>query len=182
MSPYADIRMKNEQLLVGQKERQRFSITSVRRFFGDYLDLKSQTHLLNAMGPGGMCTSSLLAVPAHFYSAAQEPCLFSAKCQTIVYPVLRANKLSPRFLILTTQALYIIKLKKEKNMLVHLLERRIPIQTIQSFSFSPYADNFIVIHAPEDFDVALVLDFKTELMATINRAKGSICNISFKPK
>ena len=67
-------------------------------------------------------------------------------------------------------------------MLVHILERRIPVSAIQSYSLSPYNDNFIIVHAPEDFDVALMLDFKTELVATINRAKGSNCNISFKPK
>lgn len=56
------------------------------------------------------------------------------------------------------------------------------MSAIQSFSLSPFNDNFVIVHAPEDFDVALQLDFKTELVATINKAKGSNCNISFKSK
>eukprot|EP00026_Physarum_polycephalum_P000803 Phypoly_transcript_00804.p1 GENE.Phypoly_transcript_00804~~Phypoly_transcript_00804.p1 ORF type:complete len:1167 (+),score=243.05 Phypoly_transcript_00804:427-3927(+) len=165
MSSFSDFRAKNEQHFVSRKERQRISMISVRRYFGDYLDMRTQSAILNVMGPG-----------------ASEQCIFSSKCQAIVHPTLRANKLSPRFLVLTQQALYLIKLKKEKNQLVHILDRRIPMSAIQSYSLSPYADNFIIVHAPEDFDAALVLDFKTELVATINRAKGSNCNITFNPK
>jgi myosin-1 len=166
MSPYADVRMQNEKLFVNQKERQRFSVTSVRRYFGDYLDMKTQSHVLGAMGP----------------SATSEQYLFSSKCQVVVHPVLKANRVDPRYLCLTNAALYLVKLKKEKNILVHILDRRIPIQQIQSFSLSPYSDNFVVVHCPEDFDALLVLDFKTELVATINRAKGTNCPVSFNSR
>eukprot|EP01111_Echinosteliopsis_oligospora_P014913 TRINITY_DN5735_c1_g3_i1.p1 TRINITY_DN5735_c1_g3~~TRINITY_DN5735_c1_g3_i1.p1 ORF type:complete len:1138 (+),score=396.14 TRINITY_DN5735_c1_g3_i1:202-3615(+) len=165
MSPYADIRMKNEQLFQGKKERQRFSVTSVRRYYGDYLDMKSQHDLLTAMGN----------------AAASEKVLFSSKAQTIAHPVIRSNKVSPRFLCVTQQAIYLIKVKKDKNILVHILDRRVPISSVQSFSLSPYNDNFVIIHCvgEEVWDVALCLDFKTELVATINQAKGSPCSVNF---
>lgn len=85
VAPYWDLRMTNESIMSGKKERHRFSLTSVRKFAGDYLDMKSQRELLNAMGP----TSS-------------ESVLFSAKCKVVVHPgLLSSPKLSPRFLILT---------------------------------------------------------------------------------
>lgn len=45
----------------------------------------------------------------------EEGPIFSSKCQTIVHPLLRANKLSPRFLVHTHQALYLIKLNKVRR-------------------------------------------------------------------
>ena len=85
VAPYWDLRMNNESIMSGKKERHRFSLISVRKFTGDYLDMKSQRELLNAMGPG-----------------ASEPVLFSAKGRIVVHPgLLSSPKLSPRFIILT---------------------------------------------------------------------------------
>lgn len=68
-------------------------------------------------------------------------------------------------------------LKVEKNLAQHVLERQIPINAITSASMSPLYDDFIVLHCPgpEDYDIVIECDFKTELLAWLN-AYGSINN------
>ncbi|KYQ88475.1 myosin IC [Tieghemostelium lacteum] len=155
-SPYFDMRAKNEQLIQNRKERNRFSVLSVRKFFGDYLDVRSQGYFLDAMAEG-----------------RNEEVIFSAKCQVVVHPILSANKLSPRFLIVTKQHIYTIKLKQKKNLATYLLDRKIPVSDVNAFSFSNLADNFIFIHTAQEFDLAVVCDFKTEIMALLNQQKGT---------
>ncbi|EFA78349.1 myosin IC [Heterostelium album PN500] len=164
-SPYFDLRMQTEQLIQGRKERQRFSMISVRKFYGDYLDVRSQTYLLDAMAEG-----------------RNEEVVFSAKCQIIVHPLLSGNKMSPRFFIMTKQAIYLIKLKQKKNLAQYLLDRRLPLSEVQSFTMSNIGDNYLFIHAPMDFDIAMCCDFKTELVALINKTKGSQLPINFSPE
>jgi myosin-1 len=53
VAPTADLRQQNERLIMGKKERRRISIISVRKFFGDYLDIKSKGPLVQVMGEGG---------------------------------------------------------------------------------------------------------------------------------
>eukprot|EP01132_Coremiostelium_polycephalum_P001010 gene1010-1280_t len=161
-SPYFDLRMQNETLFTGRKERQRFSMISVRKYFGDYLDVRSQSYLLDAMAEG-----------------RNEEVILSAKCQVVVHPLLSANKLSPRFLIVTKQAIYTIKLKQKKNLATYLLDRRLPLAEVTSFSLSTLGDNFIMVHAPNDFDIAMTCEFKTELVALINKQKGSPLPVNF---
>ncbi|KAN0022743.1 hypothetical protein ACTFIU_005479 [Dictyostelium citrinum] len=161
-SPFFDLRMQNEQLFQGRKERNRFSMISVRKYFGDYLDVRSQSYFLDAMAEG-----------------RNEDVIFSSKSQVIVHPMLSANKLSPRFLIVTKQAIYLIKLKQKKNLATYLLDRRVPLAEVTSFSLSSLADNLIVIHTSTQFDVAVVTEFKTELVALINKQKGTTLAVNF---
>eukprot|EP01100_Stratorugosa_tubuloviscum_P012323 TRINITY_DN580_c0_g2_i1.p1 TRINITY_DN580_c0_g2~~TRINITY_DN580_c0_g2_i1.p1 ORF type:complete len:1264 (+),score=732.79 TRINITY_DN580_c0_g2_i1:136-3927(+) len=165
-APYYDIRIKNETNFANKKERHRFSITSVRRYFGDYLVMKTQQKLLEAMGQG-----------------AHENVLFSAKSKIVVSPgILRADKLSPRFLILTVQALYLIMLVKRKNLIVHQIDRRIPINAITGCTLSPFSDNYVVLHCtPPEWDVVIETDFKTELVAWLT-SKGSVSRVDFNEK
>lgn len=53
VAPTADLRVSNERFIQGKKERRRLSVTSIRRFFGDYLDIKSKRPFVDVMGPGG---------------------------------------------------------------------------------------------------------------------------------
>ncbi|EGG25063.1 myosin IC [Cavenderia fasciculata] len=161
-SPFFDLRQQTEQLVNGRKERQRFSMLSVRKFYGDYLDVRSQNYLLDAMAEG-----------------RGEEVIFSAKCQIVVHPLLSANKMSPRFLIVTKQAIYLIKLKQNKNLAQYLLDRRLPISEVASFSMSSLGDNYLFVHAPMDFDIALCCDLKTEMMAHINKQKGTQLPVNF---
>jgi myosin-1 len=88
LSPFYDFRMDNEKVMNGNKQRNRLSMASVRKFYGDYLDMRNQRALLDAMGPG----------------ASNEKVIFSFKCKTVVHPgFLGSPKLSPRYLCLTEQ-------------------------------------------------------------------------------
>ncbi|GAM28278.1 hypothetical protein SAMD00019534_114540 [Acytostelium subglobosum LB1] len=162
-SPFFDLRQQTEQLITGRKERQRFSMISVRKYYGDYLDVRSQNYLLDAMAEG-----------------RNEEVILSAKCQIIMHPLLSANKMSPRFLIVTRQAIYLIKLKQKKNLAQYLLDRRLPLQEVASFAMSTLGDNYIFVRAPNEGDIALVCDFKTELMAQINKQKGTQLPVVFQ--
>eukprot|EP01104_Vermistella_antarctica_P012194 TRINITY_DN3483_c1_g1_i1.p1 TRINITY_DN3483_c1_g1~~TRINITY_DN3483_c1_g1_i1.p1 ORF type:complete len:1243 (+),score=432.95 TRINITY_DN3483_c1_g1_i1:355-4083(+) len=161
-APYHVLKMNNEQNFRGKKERRRYSTTSIRKFFGDYLDMKKQQQLLNAMGPG-----------------AHEKVLFSSKAQVVVHPgMFRANKLSPRFLIVTDNSLYLIMLVKTKQGMEHRLDRRIPLADISQVTLSPYGDNYVVVQCPNsqaEWDVVIECDFKTELVGWLS-AKGSLSN------
>lgn len=153
VAPYMDLKLRTESIVSGKKERQRFSLTSVRRFVGDYLDLKTQNELLTAIGQG-----------------VSEPILFTSKGQRITHPgvgaLLGKSKISPRFIILTTGHLYLVKLEVKKNLAQHICERTIPINTIQSISMSTLFDDLVVLHISnptnekEDFDTVLETPFK----------------------
>jgi len=161
-TPFFDLRMQNEALITGRKERNRFSVLSVRKYFGDYLDVRSQNYFLDCMAEG-----------------RNEDIIFSYKAQVVVHPLLSANKLSPRFLIVTKQNIYTIKLKQKKNLATYLLDRKIPLAEVTSYTLSPLADNFIFIHTSTQFDIALVCEFKTELIAMINKQKGTQLPVNF---
>ena len=59
VAPYSDLRMKIEPSFVGKKERNRLSMTSVRKFYGDYLDVRKRKPIMTAMGPQAGAHSSL---------------------------------------------------------------------------------------------------------------------------
>jgi len=50
---YLQVRDYGHQVLGSRKERRRFSLVSMRRFLGDYLDFASNSVLQNACGSGG---------------------------------------------------------------------------------------------------------------------------------
>eukprot|EP01102_Stenamoeba_stenopodia_P010428 TRINITY_DN313_c0_g3_i2.p1 TRINITY_DN313_c0_g3~~TRINITY_DN313_c0_g3_i2.p1 ORF type:complete len:1264 (+),score=385.55 TRINITY_DN313_c0_g3_i2:434-4225(+) len=168
-APHYDLRMKNEPFFVNKKERHRFSVTSVRRYYGDYLNMKTQTKLLEAMAGG-----------------AHENILFAAKSKIVIDPgIFKAHKLSPRYLILTAQALYLIMLVKQKNLIMHKVDRRVPLNAITSVTLSPFSDNYVILHCtpnPPEWDIVVETDFKTELVAWLS-TKGSIgSNVQFLDK
>ncbi|KAL6066179.1 Myosin-1 [Balamuthia mandrillaris] len=163
LSPFYDRRMDNEQKFHGNKQRNRLSMASVRKFFGDYLDMRNQSVLLQAMGPG----------------ASNETVLFSYKAKVVVHPgLLRANKLSPRFLIVTEQYIYLIMLVLKKKVATHELDRKIPLSQVQGVSLSPLFDNFVIVHVPEDHDCVIECDLKTEFVAWL-RSKRPNLQVNF---
>jgi len=111
LSPFYDFRMDNESVMRGNKQRNRLSMASVRKFYGDYLDMRNQRHLLDAMGPGSenekVCLVPLVLKVG--FSLKHASCvyiqvLFSSKAKSVVHPgFLGAPKLSPRYLCLTEQ-------------------------------------------------------------------------------
>merc|ERR1711862_620510 len=169
VAPYSDLRMKIEPNIVNKKERNRLSIASVRKFYGDYLNImsKSREPIRNAMGP----------------TFNSEKVIFTCKSMVVYHPgLLKANRLQPRFLVLTDAALYLVSLKKEKGVPVYKLTSRILTSSITSCTMSPFRDNFVVLHCPMEFhDVALEVEFKTELIAWL-KEKGSLNTFEFMDK
>lgn len=167
VAPYSDLRMKIEPTIVNKKERNRLSVASVRKFYGDYLNAKARQGMMGVMP-----------------QANSEKVLFSAKAMIVAHPgILKPSKLSPRFLTLTDQALYLVALVQVKKMSEHKLDRRIPINLITQASMSPFRDNYVILHVPEEFhDAALELDFKTELVAWLSVHGSLRNNIQFLDK
>lgn len=69
-------------------------------------------------------------------------------------------------------------LKVEKNLAQHVLDRQIALSAITNLSMSPFYDDFVVVHChsnPEDYDVVIECDFKTELVAWLN-SYGTVNN------
>eukprot|EP00013_Stygamoeba_regulata_P022967 CAMPEP_0177645134 /NCGR_PEP_ID=MMETSP0447-20121125/9087_1 /TAXON_ID=0 /ORGANISM="Stygamoeba regulata, Strain BSH-02190019" /LENGTH=1250 /DNA_ID=CAMNT_0019147597 /DNA_START=285 /DNA_END=4037 /DNA_ORIENTATION=- len=165
VAPYYEQKMNNEKIFHSRKERNRFSMTNARRFYGDYLDMPNRQALLNIMGAG-----------------AHEEVLFSAKGKVVHHPgILRANKMAPRFIVLTVNALYLIALVRKKDMVSHKLDRTIPIREIDGATLSELADNFIALHCSMLFhDVVLEVEFKTELVSWLT-TRGALqpSNVNF---
>jgi len=169
VAPYSDLRMKIEPNIVNKKERNRLSIASVRKFYGDYLNIMSgpRANLRNAMGP----------------TFGQEKVIFTSKSMMVHHPgLLKANKLSPRFLVLTDAALYLVSLQKKKGVPEYKLDKRFIISSITGCALSPYRDNFVILKMPLDFlDVVLEVEFKTELLGWL-KERGSLSQFEFGDK
>jgi len=154
-----DLRKNNENRIQGRKKRRRLSLTSVRRYHGDYLDVKSNSLLMGVLGPG-----------------AQEKVLFSYKGKVVIHPgLLKKKKLSPRTIIVSENQIYLILYSKVKGEIVTKLDTSIPLISITGASFSTLADDFIVIHA-EEGDYAVECPFKTEMLAHICSKNQNVGN------
>ncbi|KAI8451831.1 P-loop containing nucleoside triphosphate hydrolase protein, partial [Phakopsora pachyrhizi] len=139
---YLQLRDLGHQILAGKKERRRFSVLGSRKFMGDYL---------NAGGMGGNAQRSSLGemLANKMGLNAGERVVFSSKAHILVLKLGRSSKLSPRFLVLTDRALYILitqhvasldGVKKPET----ILERKINISTITSVALSNLRDDWIV--------------------------------------
>ncbi|KAI9570317.1 P-loop containing nucleoside triphosphate hydrolase protein [Boletus coccyginus] len=166
---YAKVREYGHQVLAGRKERRRFSLLSYRRFMGDYLDVNGKnalgTELRNACGLGA------------------DPVTFSSKAQLLVSKPLRSSKPSPRFLIVTSKAVYIAKTTQDNGQIHTLLERKIPLITVKSISMSNLRDDWLVFNcnASEEGDPVLHCYFKTELVANLLQLTQASINVIAGP-
>merc|ERR1711879_637974 len=94
----------------------------------------------------------------------------------------KANKLSPRFLVLTDAALYLTSLQKKKGVPEYKLDKRLVISSITGCALSPFRDNFVVLKMPMEFlDVVLEVEFKTELLGWL-KERGSLTQFEFMDK
>jgi len=142
-------------------------MTSVRRFYGDYLDVKGNNLLMNALGPG-----------------SQERVLFSYKGKVVVHPgLLKKKKMSPRTIIVTENAVYLVMYTKERGEIVTKLDKGYPIQSINMVSFSPLADDIIILQSEELGDVVIECPLKTEILAwVIHKNKNLENTMTFMEK
>ncbi|KAI6875648.1 Myosin-1 [Hortaea werneckii] len=116
--PFLVLRDEGTQLLAGRKERRRFSLVGSRRYVGDYLGIDL---------PGG--TGETLRRNAGLGSG--ERTFFSCRCEVLVSKLGRSSKPEPRFLILTSKAVYIVKQAMVNKQLSIFAERTMPIGSIK---------------------------------------------------
>jgi myosin-1 len=84
---YLQMREYGHQLLDNRKERRRYSLLSMRKFTGDYLDIKN--------GTGAV---SMIRGAISF--GANEEVIFSMRGQTLVARAMRSSVPSPRTLVM----------------------------------------------------------------------------------
>ncbi|KAF8910125.1 P-loop containing nucleoside triphosphate hydrolase protein [Gymnopilus junonius] len=162
---YAQIRDYGHQLLAGRKERRRFSLLSYRRFMGDYLDINGQSALGEEL--------------AAACGIGRENVVFSSRCQILVSKLGRSSKPSPRFIVVTEKAVFILVTQQINGQVQTTLERKIPLVTIKSLAMSNLRDDWLVINGSvsEEGDPVISCTFKTELVTHLVKLTNSNANV-----
>ncbi|TEB38809.1 microfilament motor [Coprinellus micaceus] len=168
---FAQVRDYGHQLLAGRKERRRFSLLGYRRFMGDYLDINGKSDLGSEIGSA--CS----------IGGRGEPVLFSARGQVLVSKTGRSSKPSPRYIVLTGSAVYIVITTVVQGVPVVSLERKVPLVTIKSMQLSTLRDDWLILNlgpTPEG-DPVLWCHFKTEFTTHLMKATQSSVSLQVVP-
>jgi hypothetical protein len=90
---------------------------------------------------------------------------------------------SPRTYIITENAFYLVMYAKVKGEIVTKLDRCILLNSITGFTFSPFGDDFIIVHTLEEGDTVIECTFKTEILAWIcSKNPAASSNIKYEDK
>lgn len=167
---YARKRDYGHEMLGGRKERRRFSLLGMRKFMGDYLDVggrSAQGELLrNAAG-----------------LAPGESVYFSSRMEILVSKFGRTSKLSPRFLIVSDKAVYIVISTMKDGRLSTGLERKIPLVTIRAIGLSNLQDDWMSLNGSisEEGDPIITVPFKTEFITVLQSLTQGAITINIGP-
>ncbi|KAI7864312.1 P-loop containing nucleoside triphosphate hydrolase protein [Spinellus fusiger] len=179
---YLQMRDHGHQLLGGRKERRRFSLLSMRRFTGDYLDIKSGPDVASMVREAIPLKENL---PSYLPSIiGNEQVIFSARGNTLVPRAMRSSVPSPRTLILTAQQLHLVLATKNGKLVQWSLDKSISLNVINSISTSTLRDDWIVLHidnSPEG-DAVLSCPLKTELMAHLSKQTNGRIKVNVVPQ
>lgn len=168
---YLQMRDYGHQILGGQKERRRYSLVSMRRFTGDYLDIKSGSGFA-AMVRGAISFTG------------NEQVVFSMRGSTLVPRAMRSSVPSPRTLVLTNQNLHVVVATQRDKVLSMVDEKVISLNNISGISVSTLQDDWVIIHlnsSPEG-DAIISCMFKTEMLAHILQQTGGRVKVSVLPQ
>ncbi|KAJ2914767.1 hypothetical protein MD484_g5628, partial [Candolleomyces efflorescens] len=167
---YAQIRDYGHQLLASRKERRRFSLLSYRRFIGDYLDINGKSalgsELASACGLG-----------------RDESAVFSARGQLLVSKTGRSSKPSPRYIVLTGKAVYLVVATANQGQTMLTVDRKLPLITIKTVAMSALRDDWFILNlgpTPEG-DPVLSCYFKTEFTTHLMQLTQSQVNLTIAP-
>ncbi|CAL1694465.1 unnamed protein product [Somion occarium] len=165
---YAKIRDYGHQVLAGRKERRRFSLVSYRRFMGDYLDINGKSAL-------GEELSSACGI--------SEQVTFSSRIQVLVSKLGRASKPSPRYLVVTQKALFIVIAHAKDGQTIFAAERKISLSGIKSVSLSNLQDDWLALNLgpTEEGDPFINCVFKTELVTHLLQVTRASINVLIGP-
>lgn len=165
---YLQLRDYGNQLLAGRKERRRFSLVSMRRFLGDYLDLNGSS------AEGRMLRGA---------AGTSETVVFSARAQLLVSRLGRSSVRSPRFLLMTPRAVLILVTQLVNKRPQTMLERTIPLSTIRGVGLSNLRDDWVILLTGADAgDPLLHCDFKTEFVAHLLQQTGGRTHVTIAPQ
>ena len=162
--PLLKLRDEGHRVLGGRKERRRYSLVGYRRFTGDYLGIDNK---------GG--TGELLRSNAGI--RGDERTVFSCRAELLVSKLGRSSKPEPRFLVLTTKNVYLIKQAMVNKQLQIFAERTIPIGAIKFVSATNLKDDWFSIGAssPQEPDPLINCVFKTEFFTHLRQvSRGSV--------
>lgn len=177
---YHQIREAGHAALGGRKERRRFSMLGSRKFLGDYLNV----------GGGGRMGKSALGqmLATKMGLSSGENVVFSGKGQLLVSKLGRSSKPSPRFLVLTNKALYILVTQlvagsdgqKRQDTMV---ERKINTSAITSVGLSNLRDDWMAVNVghSEEPDPVLSCIFKTELVTHLVQQSNGLITVNIGP-
>ncbi|KAL0094988.1 P-loop containing nucleoside triphosphate hydrolase protein [Phycomyces blakesleeanus] len=168
---YLQMRDYGNQILGGRKERRRFSLLSMRRFTGDYLDIKN-----------GSGFSTMVRNAITFRSG--EEVVFSMRGNTLVPRPMRSSVPSPRTFVLTNQSLHIVVATKNGKMVQMTDEKAISLSVINSASVSSMRDDWVVLHLDNspDGDSILSCYFKTELLTHMLQQTNGRIKVNVNPQ
>ncbi|ORX53664.1 hypothetical protein DM01DRAFT_1336195 [Hesseltinella vesiculosa] len=167
---YQQMREYGHEILAQRKERRRYSLVSMRKFTGDYLDITN--------GSGG---ADVIRNAISF--GVNEQVVFSMRGQTLVARAMRASIPSPRTLVLTNQALHFVMTTRKDQVVSTIDEKVIPLNSIQSASVSTLCDDWVILHTnnPEG-DTILSCMFKTELLAHMLQQTNARITVDVQPE
>ncbi|MCO5589704.1 hypothetical protein L7F22_043672 [Adiantum nelumboides] len=161
---YAQLRDYSYQVLAQRKERRRFSLISMRKFMGDYLDVN-----------GNSAEGEMLRRASGM--ANNETVAFSGRCDLLVSRLGRSSKAQPRFLLLTDKAVYLLITQLINKQPQTTCERKILLGAISGIGLSGLRDDWLIINVSnsQEPDPLLHTPFKTELVThLLQRTSGGI--------
>ncbi|CAG8432949.1 9867_t:CDS:10 [Diversispora eburnea] len=165
---YVQLRDSGHEILAGRKERRRFSLISMRKFTGDYLNV-------------GVSGGSEDAIRNACNLGANENVAFSSKIQLLVSRLGRSSRPSPRYLVLTDKSIYLLISQIERKLLTITVERNISLLAVTRVSLSNLRDDWVVLHVnnptKELGDPIFSCYFKTEFLVHLRQLTGSRINI-----
>ncbi|KAI8146457.1 P-loop containing nucleoside triphosphate hydrolase protein [Fennellomyces sp. T-0311] len=168
---YLQAREYGHELLGHRKERRRFSLLSMRKFTGDYLDVRSGS---------GLATMIRNALQLK----GGEEVVFSMRGSTLVPRAMRSSIPSPRTLVLTNQSLHILVTTKNGKMITMTDEKILNLNVISGVSTSTLRDDWVVLHVDSspDGDTILSCIFKTELITHMAQQTSGRIRVDVQPQ
>jgi len=130
-------------LLRGKKERQRDSVG--RQFFADYMAYARNFGIQAVINDG-------------------ETMVFADQ----VVKLNRRSRPERRDLVITDRAVYLVMRKKRGAEVFYKVTRRTSLDSIRQVSLSTLADNYIVLHTPNEYDNLFENEKKSEVLSVVN--------------
>eukprot|EP00835_Amoeboradix_gromovi_P001142 NODE_46_length_27655_cov_0.671796.p1 type:complete len:942 gc:universal NODE_46_length_27655_cov_0.671796:19242-16417(-) len=155
-----DLKSQGHALVFNHKSRRTLSLLHSRAFHGDYLNLnKTNFAFFNP------CLDNPIS--------KLNPAVFSCRVSVLRNRVIRSDKWSVRYLIVTASFLYLIQIKPDHNEMIPVLYKQQDLTGLTGISTSIYADDLICLHFTNQDDLIIDSLFKTEIMTVLT--KKCIC-------